>query len=186
MAHTDMGTHTRTHCKRRGCTSLLSHKRHLSCCLGRTLKVLLCQPGPVAQDLQSLCMLYVWWCSLKEKKVCVCVGGGVHLMAFWSHGVSRCHPLTLPPGPLSLPSLPCPLPGRMQCQEGEHWAPIVCANQSGMPGWQKGEEWAQGTQSQGEERVGGGAVKGRRGGGGGGAICWGLNRPSQPPKLWAP
>lgn len=32
-------------------------------------------------------------------------------MAFWSHGVSSCHPLTLPPGPLSLPAPPCPLRG---------------------------------------------------------------------------
>lgn len=172
-----------THCKRWGCTLPLSHKRHLSGCLACTLKVLFispCQPGPLALGLQPICM--VRRCSLKKKKK---KEGGVHLMAFWSHGVSCCHPLTLPLGPLSLPSLPCPLPGRMQCQEGEHWAPIVCANQSGMPGWQKGEEWAQGTQSQGEERVGGGAVKGRRGGGGG-AICWGLNRPTHPPKLWAP
>lgn len=30
-------------------------------------------------------------------------------MVFWSHGVSCCHPLTFPPGPLFL-SLPCPLP----------------------------------------------------------------------------
>lgn len=42
----------------------------------------------------------------------------------------------------------------MQRQEAEHWAAIVCANQSGMAGWQKGEEWAQGAQSQGEERRG--------------------------------
>lgn len=32
------------------------------------------------------------------------------MMAFRSHGASCCHPLTFPPGPLSLP-LPCPLPG---------------------------------------------------------------------------
>lgn len=32
-------------------------------------------------------------------------------MAFWSHGVSCCHPLTLPPAPpFPSPSL-CPLPG---------------------------------------------------------------------------
>ncbi|KAJ4946079.1 hypothetical protein JOQ06_023754, partial [Pogonophryne albipinna] len=42
-----------------------------------------------------------------------------------------------------------------------------------------GEEWAQGTQSQGEERGGGGG----RGGKERGAVCWGLNRPTQTPKL---
>lgn len=43
----------------------------------------------------------VRWCSLEKKKK---VGGRGYLMAFWSHGVSCCHPLTLPsPGPLSPP-----------------------------------------------------------------------------------
>lgn len=33
------------------------------------------------------------------------------MMAFWSHGVSCCHPLTLLPGPPFPSPSPCPLPG---------------------------------------------------------------------------
>lgn len=103
-------------------------------------------------------------------------------MAFWSHGASCCHPLTLPPGPLSLP-LPCPLPGaQAECsvRRVSTERPLCVLTKAECPGDKRGRSGLRAHKARGrrgleEEEEG----EGRRGG----AICWGLNRPTQPPKL---
>lgn len=148
---------------RQGSTSPVSHKRHLFVCLASKLEVLFFTVPTRPAGTSFTAHLYGW---VKLDDGLWKRGGGLILdgiLVTWGELLSSFNP---PPWtPFPPPPVPTPwCTGRMQCQEGEHWAPIVCANQSGMPGWQKGEEWAQGTQSQGEERVGGGGGEGRRGG----------------------
>lgn len=147
---------------RQSSVSAVSCRRHLFTCLVRELQLLLslCQPSwlppvllPISVDGRTDNMR---GCCLKNKEECKS-GRGVWkildgILVTLGELLSSLNPPPLwthfPPS--SRAHSPCT--GRMQCQEGEHWAAIVCANQSGMPGWQKGEEWAQGTQSQGEEK----------------------------------
>lgn len=81
-------------------------------------------------------------------------------MAFRSHGVSYCHPLTHPPGPLSIP-LPCPLPGaQAECSvrrvSTEH--PLCVLTKAECPGDKRGRSGLRAHKARGrrglEEEVG--------------------------------
>lgn len=86
-------------------------------------------------------------------------------MAFWSHGVSCCHPLTLPPVPLRLP-LPCPLPGaQAECsvRRASTERPLCVLTKAECPGDKRGRSGLRAHKARGRRRV---EEEGREGKGG--------------------
>lgn len=168
--------------RRQGSTSAVIHKRHLFVCLAAEVEVLF-STVPTRPAGTGFGHLY-GWVKLDDGLWKGGGGGGWYLMAFWSHGVSCCHPLTLPPGPLSLPLL-CPGRGaQAECsvRRVSTERPLCVLTKAECPGDKRGRSGLRAHKARG--RRGAEEDEGREGGGW--ANCWGLNRPSQPQKLWAP
>lgn len=97
-----------------------------------------------------------------------------------------------PPPPFFPPSSPCPLPGaQAECSvrrvSTEH--PLCVLTKAECPGDKRGRSGLRAHKARGRRGLEEVEGRGRRrgGGGGGGEICWGLNRPTQPPKnSWHP